>query len=198
MFGGISTRSPGRTTGNSPLGAGQEWWTAAELAALALPEIPTTESGVIRHGVREAWRCRAREGRGGGREYHVSALPAGARAELARRALAEAGAGAAVLAVPGAPAAAEPVPAKRLRRRRGPSAASGQSITRRDARLMVLALLDRYRRATGLPLRRARPMFADLYNGSAGAAGSLSVTLYTVPDNGRAMDARKAPTISSR
>ena len=170
----------------------QEWWTAAELAALALPEIPTTESGVLRFGVREGWRSRPREGRGGGREYHVSALPEAARAELARRALAEAGAGAAVLAVPGA----EAVPAKRLRRRRGPAAASGRSITRRDARLMVLALLDRYRRATGLPLRRARPMFADLYNGAAGAAGAAGdrpACAVDVPDWVRAA----LPTVSA-
>lgn len=52
----------------------KEWLTAAEIARLTLPGLPITESGVIRRA--KEWPHRERSGRGGGREYPVSALPA--------------------------------------------------------------------------------------------------------------------------
>ena len=61
-----------------------EWYTAAELAGV--PGLPTTEYRVQQRAERETWAWRAREGRGGGREYHLSALPAVAIAALTRHA----------------------------------------------------------------------------------------------------------------
>jgi len=72
----------------------REWHSAAELAALALPSMPATRQGVEAMAesgqwLREEWRntaWRPRAGRGGGVEFHVSALPFPAQAALALRA----------------------------------------------------------------------------------------------------------------
>ena len=71
----------------------QEWFSAAELADLALPGIPSTKAGVLKMAAREGWEAaaepvrgaltRKRKGRGGGLEYHVSLLPDVARTRLA-------------------------------------------------------------------------------------------------------------------
>lgn len=62
-----------------------EWFTAADLAALHLPDLPATESGIIRRARRDGWTSRPRSGRGGGIEYHISALPEPARIALAAK-----------------------------------------------------------------------------------------------------------------
>ncbi len=62
-----------------------EWFTAAEIAELRLPAVPRSKSAVIRAAKRLRWRLRQRKGRGGGNEYHVSALPDAAKAALLRR-----------------------------------------------------------------------------------------------------------------
>ncbi|MBB4287403.1 Mu transposase C-terminal domain-containing protein [Roseospira goensis] len=61
------------------------WYTAAELAALGLPGLPGTPQNITATAKRQSWLHRPRQGRGGGREYPVSALPERARAVLARR-----------------------------------------------------------------------------------------------------------------
>jgi len=69
------------------------WFTAAELAALDLPGLPETESGVIRLAKREEWQVpaaegrlwRRRKGRGGGIEYAIHVLPSFTRAKLLAR-----------------------------------------------------------------------------------------------------------------
>ncbi len=50
-----------------------EWFSAQSLARL--PGMPATESGVIRKARDKGWQWQKRAGRGGGREYHISALP---------------------------------------------------------------------------------------------------------------------------
>lgn len=77
----------------------KEWFTAAELAALQLPDVPTTERGIQLTANRDGWNVperawseasprglwRRRQGRGGGIEYHYALLPARARAAVVRR-----------------------------------------------------------------------------------------------------------------
>jgi hypothetical protein len=66
----------------------QEWFSAGELAALALPGLPATGSGVARQARRERWEARITMGRRGERTvYHFSALPRAAFAELLNRVL---------------------------------------------------------------------------------------------------------------
>jgi hypothetical protein len=72
------------------------WFTAAELADLALPGLPADKRGINRRADAERWASRlgpdnrllvrTRKGaRGGGVEFHASLLPGEARLELARR-----------------------------------------------------------------------------------------------------------------
>jgi transposase InsO family protein len=68
----------------------KEWLTARELANEALPDLPTTESAMIRYAARNRWAdsmayARSRSGRGGGIEFHVALLPTLARLEYERR-----------------------------------------------------------------------------------------------------------------
>ena len=71
------------------------WFSAAELAELRLPGLPSEPRSVQRRAVQERWAerraldgellARPRKGRGAGLEFHVQVLPAAAQAELARR-----------------------------------------------------------------------------------------------------------------
>lgn len=72
----------------------QQWFSAAELAELALPGLPSTKRGVLDLALREGWASaraevgslvRKRAGRGGGLEYHAALLPEAARTKLAAR-----------------------------------------------------------------------------------------------------------------
>lgn len=63
-----------------------EWMSGAQIAELALPGLPASERGILKRASSDQWISRPRSGRGGGVEYHVSALPDAARAELERRA----------------------------------------------------------------------------------------------------------------
>jgi hypothetical protein len=60
----------------------KEWYTAADLAALGLPGVPSTKAGVLLRANTENWTSRKREGRGGGAEYPLSALPTAAQIKL--------------------------------------------------------------------------------------------------------------------
>ncbi|WP_225205360.1 transposase domain-containing protein [Novosphingobium huizhouense] len=75
--------------------AAREWFTAAELADLALPGLPADKRAMNRFADERRWKIQAdkagnylarpRAGRGGGLEFHVSLLPGPARIELARK-----------------------------------------------------------------------------------------------------------------
>ncbi|MDJ0628553.1 MAG: transposase domain-containing protein [Rhodobacter sp.] len=69
---------------------GQLWWTASEIAAAGLPDLPGTRQGVERLCKAEDWRgqtafARRRSGRGGGWEYHWRLFPVTARNALLNR-----------------------------------------------------------------------------------------------------------------
>lgn len=68
--------------------AAREWFSAAELAELNLPGLPSTKPGVLKVVRREGWmgadgKTRKRKGQGGGVEFHVSLLPEAAQARVA-------------------------------------------------------------------------------------------------------------------
>ena len=78
-----------RTTPTPP----QQWWSAEELAAAGLPDLPSTRQGVEALIKRGGWRqdaaqARRRAGRGGGWEYSWKLLPVRARHQLTRPELA--------------------------------------------------------------------------------------------------------------
>ncbi|MCB5198569.1 Mu transposase C-terminal domain-containing protein [Loktanella sp. TSTF-M6] len=65
----------------------QEWWTAAEIAAAGLPDMPGTKRRINAMAQRLGWDrapqlVRRRAGRGGGREYHWTLFPARAQQKL--------------------------------------------------------------------------------------------------------------------
>ena len=65
----------------------RDWWTAAEIAAAGLPDMPATKRGVTKLAQRLGWaaqagKSRRRAGRGGGREYHWSLFPVRAQSWL--------------------------------------------------------------------------------------------------------------------
>lgn len=78
-------------------GCGKNWFTAAEIADLALPGLPRTKRKVNERADKENWKAaisaaglplaRNRKGRGGGLEFHVSLLPSSAQAELVAKGL---------------------------------------------------------------------------------------------------------------
>lgn len=61
----------------------EKHYAASELAGL--PGMPTTERRVRARATKKGWPSRPRAGRGGGREYPLSALPPETRAHLAGR-----------------------------------------------------------------------------------------------------------------
>jgi putative transposase len=77
-------------TGDHPAGlvdVGADFFTAAELAALELPGLPKRREHIARLASKRGWEHRTRSGRGGGREFSLSALPDAARGEVVRRRL---------------------------------------------------------------------------------------------------------------
>lgn len=133
----------------------KQWLSAAEIAALNLPGVPSTKRNVIKVAARERWLgnatfCRERQGRGGGYEFHFSALPAEARAAYV-------GAHVEAIEIPASiarDAACEPAAAD----------LSGPSTDARDARLALLSLADRTARDAGISRKQGDRYFADLYN----------------------------------
>lgn len=69
----------------------QEWWTAAEIAASGLPDLPTTKRRVNAHADRMKWQgnpqyARPRIGSGGGWTYHWKLFPVRAQRALLKSA----------------------------------------------------------------------------------------------------------------
>ncbi|MEW6124149.1 MAG: DDE-type integrase/transposase/recombinase [Pseudomonadota bacterium] len=128
----------------------RQWLTVSELAALALPELPSTPQGLRKAADRAKWPWRTREASGGGREYPISALPVAARAAYGARHLA-----AHELPAPVAMLAAEEPEAATL---------TADAAENRDARLALLAAADRYAREHDLSRKRADVVFATAYN----------------------------------
>ena len=77
---------------------GRTWFTAAELADLALPGLPKAKRKINERAAAEHWAlkvdasgaplARPRKARGGGLEYHLELLPPAAKVELVKRGLA--------------------------------------------------------------------------------------------------------------
>lgn len=139
----------------------REWMTAREIADAGLPDLPATESAVIRRAKREAWDshpafARRRRGQGGGYEYHFRLLPTLAQVALYQSDVT-------------IDAAAADVPAEAGLQQPSPNL-SDRAARERDARLAIVAAFDRF--SAGARLRQASclQVFTDKYN-----LGSLQV-----------------------
>ena len=117
-------------------GIRQEWHSAAELASL--PGMPSTVQKINIRAKRERWQSRPRQGQGGGREYHIEALPRETRVALALDNRA------------------------RPKRAQHPNA-TDPARTRADAKTAILAELATFRRQSGLGRIEAFDTFATAY-----------------------------------
>lgn len=103
-----------------------EWNTAADL--VGLPGMPSTTRAVQLRAKREGWRSRKRKGRGGGNEYHISSLP-----EITRHAVIQSHA---------TERAAQLEDNALINKEDEPQLLAGWQRDIRDARLVVLGLVD--------------------------------------------------------
>ena len=135
----------------------KEWFSAQELADFKLPALPTTKICVIEKSKRENWKSRARSGRGGGKEYHISSLPEVARIQLA------------VMTAP----AAKKEAVKTAINPQGLAEYAhieGRAKSRIDAKLEILEAFKEFQKSLGFANTRARYIFAEKYN-----AGEVAV-----------------------
>lgn len=135
----------------------KEWFTAKELAEFKLPTLPSTERNIQLKSKRDCWKSRAREGRGGGKEYHISSLPEIARIQLA------------VMTAP----AAKKEAAKTEINPQGLAEYAhieGRAKNRIDAKLEILDAFKEFQKTLGFANTRARYIFAEKYN-----AGEVAV-----------------------
>jgi len=111
---------------------GADFFSAAELATLKLRGLPDRREHVSRLASKMKWTHRTRHGRGGGREFPLSTLPAEARGDILRRRVLQATAGEAATGRPHAPL---------------PSIANLKSrqAERLSARSVLLAAFDRFK-----------------------------------------------------
>jgi putative transposase len=136
----------------------KQWLSAAEIAALDLPGLPGAKRAVTRYAKAQGWDVRAglarpRTGKGGGIEFHLDLLPAEARAHYVARHV-----------------TAIDVPERIAREAAQEDKAAvltGTASEARDARLALLAQIDRYAATATLSRKRGDRHFADLYNAGA-------------------------------
>ncbi|MER8964460.1 DDE-type integrase/transposase/recombinase [Mesorhizobium sp. M0808] len=134
----------------------KDWLTAREIAAEALPDMPRSESAVIRMAQREGWAdrptlARQRAGRGGATEYHVSLFPTLAQVAYQQRHI--------VIELPIKPAKAAP-----------DTSLTARAQKERDARLAIVAAFEKFSRGLQLGYATRVQVFTDKYN-----AGSLNI-----------------------
>ncbi|QND45336.1 DDE-type integrase/transposase/recombinase (plasmid) [Rhizobium lusitanum] len=129
----------------------KEWLTAREIAAETLPDMPTTESAVIRYAEREIWDthvtyARKRRGRGGGMEYHYRLLPTLAQVAYVQRHMT---------------IGAEPVEVATVANPHEPLTRNAE--TERDARLAILTAYALFSRGLRLNQQACVQIFCDRY-----------------------------------
>ncbi len=125
----------------------KQWFTAQELLELGLTGMPGTKRGINWKATEESWPLRERlYGRGGGIEYHISALPTDIRIELVEK-LADV-----------SPAALD------MENSIFADAALAASERRRDARVLVLKGFAIFKAESTLPEVKAMAAFTQLYN----------------------------------
>jgi putative transposase len=130
----------------------ENWLSAAEIAEMALPGLPSRKFGVNKLAAREGWDqhpdfARPRGGQGGGFEYRIDLLPLPARlAYLARSAMDADSINTALGDAPDAD---------------GPVTAAAQ--TERDARIVLIEAFKRFQRHAGAEKVSSTEQFAMLW-----------------------------------
>lgn len=128
------------------------WLSAREIAAEQLPELPKTESAIIRLAKRESWNThpcyvRDRAAVGGGLEYDYRLLPTLAQVAYVQRHM----------------VVGTDVEPEELGSISAPATVSNKAAMERDARLAVLGAFDRFARGMRLHQRACMQIFCDRY-----------------------------------
>lgn len=131
----------------------KEWYAASEL--VGFNGIPTTRTRILEKAKRDGWKCRPRTGKGGGNEFHISSFPEETRVDIA-------------LKERKSTTNSIEVEAKKVKEFnvKGANLINGLTVKERsrlDARLSLLATFETFKAEGNLSLRRAAPIFADLY-----------------------------------
>lgn len=132
----------------------KKWLSGRDIASLKLSGLPPSERGLYALVQREGWnrdpaKSRKRDGKGGGFEYRVAALPELARLDYAKRQLNAAAQGA-------RGACAQMADAD--------TTIDGRAGEERDARLQLVATCDRFRVISQMSVTAADDLFVRLYN----------------------------------
>jgi putative transposase len=132
----------------------RDWLSAQDLASLTLPGLPATERGWRNYAEREGWlaqkdKVRARQGRGGGLEFHIDLLPPATLAAYVAKHV-----GAVDLKARDAAAAAREDEQRQL---------TLPAVESRDARLALLAAAERLARDGNMSRNLADRAFVALY-----------------------------------
>lgn len=140
----------------SPIGHFKEWLTAREIAAEALPGLPSTESAIIRYAKREDWQavpsmCRNRSAAGGGYEYHYRLFPTLAQVTYVQRYMVVGST--AVL-----PDEKADTPAPQT------VSLTDRGMRERDARLAVVAAFEAFSKGLSISVQAAMFIFCDRWN----------------------------------
>lgn len=157
-------------------------YSAAELAGMALPDVPRSSSGIFRAAKAGAWTARKREGRGGGLEYAFDSLPADAQAEIRRRASA-------------ALVASVPVPTKAVIRREQQLQLVETDVQRlrADARKGILSMLERI--MTQCRVSREAAMHTLLTQGRLGTLDDHMTAMLRAAKDSRGRKGDEFPSI---
>ncbi|WP_237681357.1 MULTISPECIES: DDE-type integrase/transposase/recombinase [Rhizobium/Agrobacterium group] len=132
----------------------KEWLTAREIAAEALPGLPTTKSAVIRFAKREGWNdvpslTRNHAGYGGGLEYHYRLFPTLAQVAYVQR----------YMVVGSEPVDQQPEPEPAAS-----ASLSERARRERDARLAVVAAFETFSKGLPISVQASMFIFCDRWN----------------------------------
>ena len=128
-----------------------EWFNATELSGFNLQDIPATKFGIIKRAEVEGWKFRPRQARGGGVEYHISALP-----QPAQMALVEKLVGTETLSAMQNSVAEYMAPEQK-----GPAAPTATE--RRNAKIVIVSLFEKFMASSCLKTLQAERPFLTFY-----------------------------------
>ncbi|MEZ5648657.1 MAG: DDE-type integrase/transposase/recombinase [Alphaproteobacteria bacterium] len=159
------------------ISVGEIWLTATQLADMELPNLATRKRNINARAIRENWPYRDRKGRGGGREYPLSALPASAQTAYIEREKVKQKGQSAALNRSLLTKTLDEVAAS-IGREKGLAKYAhmqGKPKERADARMDAVIAFERFYKERGLSQRQARPLFISAWNTGAIAEDACKV-----------------------
>lgn len=145
----------------------KQWFTAQELSALFLSDMPGTERGYLKKAKADGWKCRHRQS-GKGFEYHIDNLPLSTQAEIVRKLL-----GGNSITMLDDQSALQEMKAERRRGRLSPE-------ERRHAKTIIVSLFERFRTNQNLGVIEAEKGFIAYYAAEASTGQSVRIPAWVM------------------